>query len=133
MSDILFTPIIFYILWLASLYLFLTVIRAPSVWGVGLNEQGVNPFAEYERRVSANLSNQFEWPILFYIVSILLILRPDLYHVLHYWLAWLFVLGRVLHSIVQIFTKNIRLRGVIFIVNFLAVLCMWGVLVSLLP
>jgi hypothetical protein len=35
----------------------------------------------------------------------------------------------VLHSIVQIFTDNIRLRGMVFTVNFVAVLAMWVLLV----
>jgi len=41
------------------------------------------------------------------------------------YLAWVFVIGRVLHSIVQIFTDNIRLRGMVFTINFIAVLAMW--------
>jgi hypothetical protein len=40
-------------------------------------------------------------------------------------LAWVFVIGRVLHSLVQIFTDNIRLRGLVFTINFVAVLAMW--------
>jgi len=31
----------------------------------------------------------------------------------------------VLHSIVQIFTDNIRLRGMVFTINFIVVLAMW--------
>src|SRR3546814_8256324 len=34
-------------------------------------------------------------------------------------LAWVFVVGRLAHSCVQIFTTNIRLRGLVFTVNFL--------------
>ncbi len=44
-------------------------------------------------------------------------------------LAWLFVTGRVLHSGVQILTSNVRLRGIVFTLNFLAVLAMWAVIV----
>jgi hypothetical protein len=40
-------------------------------------------------------------------------------------LAWIFVLGRILHSAVQIFITNVRLRGAVFTVNFLAVLGLW--------
>lgn len=42
-------------------------------------------------------------------------------------LAWVFVGGRLLHSYVQITTINIRLRGVVFTVNFVAVLGLWAV------
>ena len=41
-------------------------------------------------------------------------------------LAWLFIAGRLLHSAVQILTTNVRLRGLVFTVNFLAVLGLWG-------
>ncbi|MFC0678006.1 MAPEG family protein [Lysobacter korlensis] len=40
-------------------------------------------------------------------------------------LAWLFVVGRILHSTVQILTGNVRLRGAVFTVNFLAVIGLW--------
>ncbi|WP_083777363.1 MAPEG family protein [Kangiella koreensis] len=41
------------------------------------------------------------------------------------WLAWIFVAGRLIHSAVQILTNNIRLRGLVYTINFLAVLAMW--------
>ena len=40
-------------------------------------------------------------------------------------LAWIFVGGRLLHSAAQILTTNIRLRGLVFMVNFVAVLGLW--------
>ena len=40
----------------------------------------------------------------------------------------IFVIGRVLHSVVQIFTDNIRLRGMVFTINFAAVLAMWALI-----
>ena len=45
-------------------------------------------------------------------------------------LAWIFVAGRVLHSAVQILTRNVRLRGVVFTINFLAVLGLWILVAS---
>ena len=43
-------------------------------------------------------------------------------------LAWVFVGGRLLHSGVQVLTTNVRLRGLVFTVNFLAVLGLWSLL-----
>jgi hypothetical protein len=128
MSNELFSPLLSYILWVVLLYVLLTVMRAPSIWGIGANSEGKNPFSALEKRASANLSNQFEWPVLFYAICIILIARPELYQHTYIWAAWLFVLGRVIHSVVHIFTTNIRLRGSVFNLNFLAVLVMWGVL-----
>ncbi|WP_027467870.1 MAPEG family protein [Deefgea rivuli] len=128
MNNLLFLPMLSHILLVAILYVFLTVMRAPKVWGIGANPDGSNPFAKLEPRVSANLSNQFEWPVLFYAACIIVISRPEFYQHIHLWFAWLFILGRLLHCAIQIFTTNIRLRGAIFTINFVAVMCMWFVL-----
>ncbi|MCE3004482.1 MAG: MAPEG family protein [Xanthomonadaceae bacterium] len=112
----------------AMLYVLLTVARAPAVWGIGRRADGSNPFAAFERRISANLSNQFEWPVLFYAACILLLPGgPDPAAAA---LAWTFIAGRVLHSVVQVGTGNVRLRGIVFTVNFLAVLGLWGLVVA---
>jgi hypothetical protein len=108
----------------AFLYVLLTIARAPAVWGVGRRPDGSNPFAELEPRISANLSNQFEWPLFFYAACLLLIAQHA-FDARQLVLAWIFVAGRVVHSGVQVFTRNIRLRGLVFTINFVAVLGMW--------
>ncbi len=128
MSTLL-TLVLFHIVWCALLYALLTIARAPVVWGVGQRKDGSNPFSNIQPKISANLSNQFEWPIFFYIASVLLIAMDEPIDSVQIYLAWVFVIGRVLHSIVQIFTDNIRLRGMVFTVNFVAVLAMWVLLV----
>ena len=108
----------------ALLYVLLTVARAPKIWGVGQNADGSNPFAAVEPRISANLSNQFEWPVFFYAACLLLIQSQHI-PAGAIALAWVFILGRVLHSGVQILTTNVRLRGAVFTINFLAAIGMW--------
>jgi len=111
----------------AFLYVLLTVARAPAVWGIGRRPDGRNPWAVVEPRISANLSNQFEWPLFFYAACLILLQsQPSPAAVT---LAWVFVAGRILHSAVQILTRNVRLRGVVFTVNFLAVLGLWVLVV----
>ena len=125
MNNLLFLPMLIHVLWAVVLYALLTLVRAPKVWGIGANADGSNPYAKLEPKISANLTNQFEWPVLFYAISVILIARPEFYDAFLLWCAWVFVLGRIMHSVVQIFTGNIRLRGIIFTINFIAVLCMW--------
>lgn len=108
----------------ALLYALLTLARAPAVWGLGRRPDGSNPWAAMEPRISANLSNQFEWPLFFH-VACLLLLGQHAVEPLQLGLAWVFVAGRVMHSGVQVLTANVRLRGVVFTINFLAVLAMW--------
>ena len=122
-------PLFTHVLLCTVLYAFLTVARAPVIWGVGQSKDGSNPFSNIQPKISANLSNQFEWPLFFYIAIVLLIATGEPIDSVQIYLAWVFVIGRVLHSIVQIFTDNIRLRGMVFTVNFVAVLAMWVLLV----
>jgi hypothetical protein len=111
------------------LYVLLTVARAPKVWGVGRRPDGSNPWAAVEPRISANLSNQFEWPLFFYAACLLLIQSQSNSSAATL-LAWVFVGGRLAHSFVQICTTNIRTRGLVFTVNFLATLGLWAVVLQ---
>jgi len=109
------------------LYVLLTIARAPSIWGIGRRPDGRNPWATFEPRISANLSNQFEWPLFFHIACLALLLLGTSDEAIL--LAWVFIVGRILHSAVQILTSNVRLRGLVFAINFLAVLGLWALLV----
>jgi len=108
----------------ALLYVLLTISRAPRVWGVGRRPDRSSPWAAIEPRISANLTNQFEWPVLFYAACLLLI-QCQSTNFIAVLLAWTFVVGRLAHSSVQILTTNVRLRGLIFTINFLAVIGLW--------
>lgn len=125
MVNQLFLPMFSHVAWTGFLYALLTVMRAPTIWKIGARKDGTNPWKTFESRTSANLSNQFEWPIFFYIACVILMGNELFYSSLHIWLAWFFVIGRILHSFVQICTSNIRLRGVIFTISFIAVFGMW--------
>jgi hypothetical protein len=126
MTDLIF-PMAAHVALAAFLYVLLTVARAPTIWGIGRRPDGSNPWASVEPRISANLSNQFEWPLFFYVACLIL----QLTHVspAAVVLAWTFIGGRLLHSGVQILTRNVRLRGVVFTLNFLAVLALWLLIV----
>ncbi|WP_434212482.1 MAPEG family protein [[Pseudomonas] boreopolis] len=127
MSQALIFPMAVHVAFAAFLYVLLTVARAPAVWDIGRRPDGSNPWTAVEPRISANLSNQFEWPLLFYAACIILLhLQPSPAAIV---LAWVFVAGRLLHSAVQILTPNIQLRGVVFTVSFLAVLGLWVLVV----
>jgi hypothetical protein len=122
----------FHVAWCAFLYALLTIARAPAVWGIGQRADGSNPWAKLEPRIGANLRNQFEWPLLFHVACLLLIQSGNATRTAVV-LAWIFVGGRILHGAVQILTTNIRLRGLVFMVNFLAVLGLWALVLGALP
>jgi len=113
----------------AFLYVLLTLARAPKVWGAKFGADVEDLLTVLEPRLSANLSNQFEWPVLFYVACLLLV-QTGGESLLACLLAWGFVLGRVVHSFVQITTSNVRWRGIVFSINFLAVLGLWVLLAA---
>ena len=129
MPHALIIPMAAHVALAAFLYALLTAARAPAIWGIGRRADGSNPWAAVEPRIGANLSNQFEWPLLFYVACLLLLQQGATSHAAIV-LAWIFVGGRLLHSAVQILTGNVRLRGLVFMVNFLAVLGLWAIVLA---
>ena len=125
LNESLIYPMFTHVILSGALYTLLTIARAPTVWGIGAKKDGVNPWVHVEPKISANLSNQFEWPIFFYIICLLLLFNSKELGHIYIWLAWIFIFGRIAHSLVHILTSNIRLRGAVFTINFLAVFVMW--------
>lgn len=71
-----------------------------------------------------SLSNQFELPVLFYVVCILLSLVNGV-NTLTLLLAWIFVLTRVFHAFVHVTSNRLRLRRPAFIAGLLVNLVLW--------
>jgi hypothetical protein len=73
-------------------------------------------------------SNQFELPVLFYVLTILSVItrHADLV----YWiLAWVFVVFRILQAGVHVTGNNVRWRGGFYGVGALVLLVMWIVFI----
>jgi hypothetical protein len=69
-------------------------------------------------------SNQFEIPVLFYIlIALALPLRhADLFIVL---MSWVFVVLRFIHAGIFVTTNNVRQRGLVWFSGVLVLLAMW--------
>jgi len=78
---------------------------------------------------SNNFNNLFELPVLFYAL-VFVILHLALVDNLHVWLAWIFVIFRILHSLVHCTYNNVLHRFLLWLVSTLALLVM---LVRVLP
>lgn len=76
-------------------------------------------------RIQRNLANQFEAPVFAWIGLILLILMNAVGPA-DVAAAWLFLIGRLIHSGVQCTGDNVALRGQVFMINFVAVLWLMG-------
>jgi hypothetical protein len=71
-----------------------------------------------------SFANQFELPVLFYVLTILEIIthHADFLFVM---LAWIFVIMRVLQAAVHITNNNVRFRGAYYGVGAIILFIMW--------
>jgi hypothetical protein len=72
-------------------------------------------------RIQRNLANQFEAPVFVWMAALVLILvdRVTIWDVIA---AWVFLVGRLIHTAVQCGGDNVALRGQVFTINFLGLL-----------
>ena len=120
-------PMLAQIGWTFLLYVWLTVARARAV---KRGEVVFGDFARHEEphhvaRITYNLANQFELPVIFYAVVVLLVATGNV-TTIDVIAAWVFVAGRVIHTSVQTLTDNVRLRGQVFLINFAGVVILVG-------
>jgi hypothetical protein len=115
-------PMLAQIGWTFLLYVWLTIARAQAV------RRGEVVYGDFARhaephhvaRITYNLANQFELPVIFYAVVVLLIATSNVM-IIDIMAAWVFVAGRVTHTLVQCLTDNVPLRGQVFLINFVGV------------
>lgn len=120
-------PMLAQIGWTFLLYAWLTVARLRAVQR---GEAEYGSFARGEEphevaRITRNLANQFELPVIFYAVVVLLVATGKV-TLIDVVAAWVFVGGRVIHTLVQTLTDNVPLRGQVFLINFSAVVVLVG-------
>jgi len=75
-----------------------------------------------------SFANQFELPVLFYVLTILEIVthNADLLFVV---LAWIFVAMRVLQAVVHVTSNNVRIRGAYYGIGAFVLFVMWVIYV----
>jgi len=120
-------PMLAHIGWVFLLYVWLTVARQQAVRSgeveYGSFARGEEP--HHVARITRNLANQFELPVVFYALVVLLVATNKV-TTIDIVAAWLFVAGRVIHTLVQTLTDNVPLRGQVFLINFAGVAVLAG-------
>ena len=75
------------------------------------------------RKINNNIRNQFEVPVLFYVLALML-WQMNAAGALAQTLAWLFAISRVLHSFVHTGSNRVPLRRNVFIFGILVLVAM---------
>jgi len=82
---------------------------------------------EDSRKVANCYGNQFELPVIFYVICLIALItgKADFVMVV---LAWVFVASRVVHALIHTGPNIVPLRGAAFGVGILVVMIMTGIL-----
>jgi hypothetical protein len=77
-------------------------------------------------QVANSFSNQFELPVLFYVLTILSIMtrHADVIFVV---LAWIFVLCRIGQAYVHVTSNVVKLRGGIYVIGAIVLMIAWAI------
>ena len=78
------------------------------------------------QQVGNSFSNQFELPVLFYVLTILEIVtrHADIVFVV---LAWIFVVSRLGHAFIHTTSNRVMQRGGVYAVGVLVLIVMWAI------
>jgi len=83
---------------------------------------------DHTRQYECSYMNQFELPVLFYVLMILLLITRKADFILMT-LAWIFVVLRIAHAYVHVTSNNVNLRGPLFGMGLFVLAIMWGLFI----
>ena len=90
---------------------------------IGLREPN---WSKPSMQVAYSFSNQFELPVLFYVLTILAYVT-HLAGVVFVILAWIFVIFRILQAAVHVTSNNVRIRAIFFGIAAIALAINWAI------
>jgi hypothetical protein len=79
-------------------------------------------------QVAHSFSNQFELPVLFYVLTILALVTKQA-GVVFVVLAWIFVVCRLAQAYVHVTSNIVRIRGAFYIVGAVVLMAMWVIFI----
>lgn len=135
-QSMIFLPVLGQVLLTLVVYISLAVAKTRAIESgqVDLDRRALHGDAWPESvvKINNNIRSQFEVPVLFYVVSIVLWLLGAA-GLLAQLLAWLFLASRVVHAYIHTGSNYIPTRLAVFKFGFLAVFLMLGLAVWAVP
>src|ERR1700759_2975394 len=109
------------LLWLAPLRTGALTGKEVTAEEIALGERAWPPRLQ---QISNCFDNQFQLPVLFYVLVILAIIarKDDLLFVI---MSWLFVISRFAHAFIHTGSNVVRVRGTVYGLGLLILLIMW--------
>ena len=89
-----------------------------------LEEEGAEKAPQNIVKLTHNLNNLFEFPILFYVVCCVII-ATDRVDQLYVWFAWFYVFIRYVHSLIHTTYNYVPHRAMIHMVSDMVIIALW--------
>jgi hypothetical protein len=125
--NLIFAPVLIQVLLTLAVYVFLVSakVRAMKTGLVDMARRALydDAWPEGVMKINNNIRNQFELPVLFYVVSIALWIL-DAVGIVVLAAAWLFVVSRIVHAYVHIVPNYVPHRRRVFTLGWLMVVAM---------
>lgn len=127
MNNLIFFPVLAQIVLTSAIFVALAVAKSKAIASGEVNEDRRalygDAWPEYVIQINNNLRNQFELPVLFYVLCFMLWALDVTTTAIHV-LAWLFVGSRVVHAFIHTGSNFVPLRRNVFMFGFLIVVVM---------
>ncbi len=126
-NDLIFLPVLAHVVLIFMLYIYLGIVKSKAVkeGTVDRKKAALDPKAWPEPvvKVINNLGNQFESPIIFYIISIIYYLTNNVDSLLISIMS-LYVLTRYMHTYIHVTSNFVPYRFKLFLVGVLILLAL---------
>jgi len=126
-DSLIFLPVIAQIFLTFWLYIYLAILksRASNLGQVNKERRALHDDAWPDNVLQINncIRNQFEVPVLFYVLTIILWLTNFITIYIHA-LAWMFVVSRILHASIHVSSNYVPLRRKVFMIGCLILMIM---------
>lgn len=126
-STAIFWPVIAQVALIHAIYFLMlrrryTAVRAGTAKASDFWIPAIEP--EPSATVARSLINQFELPVLFFLVCTLLYVTAGVNHAVVA-IAWLFVLSRFAHAYIHVTSNRLRIRQRLFVIGFVLNFVLW--------
>jgi hypothetical protein len=119
-KDLIFLPVLIQVALTFWLYIYLAITKSRAMKLGQVNEARRSlhddAWPDYVLQVNNCIRNQFEVPILFYVLVIVLWCTDSINVFIHV-LAWCFVLSRIIHAIIHTGSNYVPLRRKMFMLG----------------
>tara|TARA_R110000850_G_scaffold108830_4_gene221362 strand:- start:233 stop:655 length:423 start_codon:yes stop_codon:yes gene_type:complete len=123
--ELIFVPVLAHIMLIFMVYIYLGVVKSRAVKEGSVDRKlaalNTKAWPEDVVKVSNNLANQFESPIIFYVLSIIYFITDNVSGVIIVLMS-LYVLSRYIHAYIHVTTNYVPNRYKFFLIGVLTLL-----------